>query len=88
MVKLEKYLTVDDVGTVVNPLIVEGQVHGGIAQAFGQAITEGINYDESGQLLTGSLLDYCIPRADDLINFETFTDQTSPCKINPLELRV
>jgi carbon-monoxide dehydrogenase large subunit len=80
-----RYTTVDDVGRVINPLIVAGQVHGGIAQAVGQALLENTHYDaESGQLTTGSLLDYCLPRADDLPSFNTFTDETTPCKINPL----
>ncbi len=80
-----RYTTVDDVGRVVNPMIVAGQVHGGIAQAVGQALLEDARYDpESGQLVTGSLLDYCMPRADNLPSFSTFTDESSPCKINPL----
>jgi aerobic carbon-monoxide dehydrogenase large subunit len=83
--EIVRYTTVDDVGRVINPLIVAGQVHGGIAQAVGQALMENARYDpESGQLVTGSLLDYCIPRADDLPNFDTHTDETTPCKINPL----
>jgi carbon-monoxide dehydrogenase large subunit len=84
-VAIVKYTTVDDVGRVINPLIVAGQVHGGIAQAAGQALLENTRYDpESGQLLTGSLMDYCVPRADNLPSIETYTDQTTPCKINPL----
>jgi aerobic carbon-monoxide dehydrogenase large subunit len=84
-VQIVKYTTVDDVGRVINPLIVAGQVHGGIAQALGQALLEDTRYDpESGQLLTGSLMDYCIPRADDLPSITTYTDETTPCKINPL----
>ncbi len=83
--KIVRYTTVDDVGRVVNPMIVAGQVHGGIAQAVGQALMEDTRYDpESGQLLTGSMLDYCMPRADDLPNFDTHTDESTPCKINPL----
>lgn len=83
--QIVRYTTVDDVGRVINPLIVAGQVHGGIAQAVGQALLESARYDpESGQLVTGSLLDYCLPRADDLPNFATFTDESTPCKINPL----
>ena len=75
----------DDVGRVVNPLIVAGQVHGGIAQAVGQAMLEDARYDaESGQLVTGTFMDYCVPRADDLPNFSTSTDESQPCKINPL----
>jgi aerobic carbon-monoxide dehydrogenase large subunit len=83
--EIVRYTTMDDVGRVVNPMIVAGQVHGGIAQAVGQALLENANYDpDSGQLLNGSLLDYCIPRADDLPDFDTNTDETTPCKINPL----
>jgi aerobic carbon-monoxide dehydrogenase large subunit len=83
--EIVRYTTVDDVGRVVNPMIVAGQVHGGIAQAVGQALMEDTRYDpDSGQLLTGSFLDYCVPRADDLPNIATFTDESSPCKINPL----
>lgn len=79
-----RYTTVDDVGRVINPLIVAGQVHGGIAQAVGQALLEQVVYDETGQLLTGSFMDYCIPRADDVPNFDTHTDESQPCTINPL----
>lgn len=83
--EIVRYTTMDDVGRVVNPMIVAGQVHGGIAQAVGQALLENASYDpDSGQLLNGSLLDYCIPRADDLPNFDTNTDETTLCKINPL----
>ncbi|MFN0039137.1 MAG: xanthine dehydrogenase family protein molybdopterin-binding subunit [Burkholderiales bacterium] len=83
--QIVRYTTMDDVGRVINPLIVAGQVHGGIAQAVGQALLENAHYDPaSGQLVTGSLLDYCLPRADDLPNFDTFTDESTPCKINPL----
>jgi carbon-monoxide dehydrogenase large subunit len=65
-VKLEQIVAVDDCGTVVNPLIVAGQVHGGIAQAVGQALAERVIYDTQGQLLTGSLGDYAVPRAADM----------------------
>jgi aerobic carbon-monoxide dehydrogenase large subunit len=83
--EIVKYTTVDDVGRVINPMIVAGQVHGGIAQAVGQAMLEQTRYDEeTGQLITGSMLDYCLPRADDLPSFDTHTDETTPCKINPL----
>ena len=83
--EIVRYTTVDDVGRVVNPMIVAGQVHGGIAQAVGQALLEDARYDaESGQLVTGSFLDYCMPRADNLPSISTFTDESSPCKINPL----
>ncbi len=83
-VEIVRYTTVDDVGRVVNPLIVAGQVHGGIAQAVGQALMEQVVYDGEGQLLTGSFMDYALPRADDLPSFDTHTDESSPCKINPL----
>ena len=82
--EIVRYTTVDDVGRVINPLIVAGQIHGGIAQAVGQALYEQVHYDETGQLLTGSFMDYCIPRADDLPNFDTHTDESQPCRINPL----
>ncbi len=84
VVQIARYTTVDDVGRVINPLIVAGQVHGGIAQAVGQALLEQVVYDETGQLLTGSFMDYCIPRADDLPSIDTYTDESQPCTINPL----
>ncbi len=65
-------------------MIVAGQVHGGIAQAVGQALMERVVYDGDGQLLTGSFMDYGLPRADDLPSFVTYTDESQPCKINPL----
>ena len=83
-VDIVRYTTVDDVGRVINPLIVAGQVHGGIAQAVGQALMERIVYDGDGQLLTGSFMDYAVPRAADLPAFATYTDESQPCRINPL----
>jgi len=84
-ITLVGYWVVDDVGTVINPMIVEGQVHGGIAQGVGQALLERCAYDPaSGQLLSGSFLDYTIPRADELPMFATETDQSQPCTHNPL----
>jgi carbon-monoxide dehydrogenase large subunit len=83
-VEIVRYTTVDDVGRVINPLIVAGQVHGGIAQAVGQALMEQVVYDDDGQLLTGSFMDYALPRADDLPGIDTHTDESSPCRINPL----
>ena len=83
-VEIVRYTTVDDVGRVINPLIVAGQVHGGIAQAVGQALMEQVVYDDEGQLLTGSFMDYALPRADDLPDIDTHTDESSPCRINPL----
>jgi carbon-monoxide dehydrogenase large subunit len=85
VVDIVRYTTLDDVGRVINPMIVAGQVHGGIAQAVGQALLEDARYDpQTGQLVTGSLLDYGVPRADDLPDIATFTDESSPCRINPL----
>jgi len=81
------WVAVDDFGNVINPMIVEGQVHGGIAQGIGQALLEGVVYDtESGQLMTGSFLDYCMPRADDLPNFNVAMTHT-PCPHNPLGVK-
>ena len=78
------FTAVDDVGRVINPMIVEGQVHGGVAQGIGQALLESCVYDtKSGQLLTGSLMDYTMPRADDLPNFKVATHATM-CTHNPL----
>lgn len=69
-VELRKYVAVDDCGPQINPMIVEGQVHGGVVQGIGQALWEGAVYDDSGQLLTGSLLDYALPRANELPDIE------------------
>jgi carbon-monoxide dehydrogenase large subunit len=80
------WTAVDDFGTVVNPMIVEGQVHGGVAQGVGQALLEGAIYDQSGQLLNGSLMDYCMPRADNLPSFKVDTIVT-PSPSNPLGIK-
>ncbi len=69
-----KYTVVDDFGVLMNPMLAEGQVHGGVAQGIGQAITEHLVYDEDGQLLTGSFLDYGMPRADDIPNMPFHTE--------------
>ncbi len=85
--KVERFTAVDDFGNIVNPMIVSGQVHGGIAQGLGQAMMEGCVYDtESGQLLTGSYMDYVMPRADDLPNF-TVDHTVTPCTHNPLGVK-
>ncbi len=87
-VKVERFSAVDDFGNVVNPMIVEGQVHGGIAQGIGQALLEQGVYDPaSGQLLTGSYLDYAMPRADDLPAFAVQTAKGTPCTHNPLGVK-
>ncbi len=83
VVEIAQFTAVDDFGTIINPMIVEGQVHGGIAQGVGQALLENCVYDESGQLQTGSYMDYCMPRADDLPDF-TVGMTTTPCTHNPV----
>jgi carbon-monoxide dehydrogenase large subunit len=84
--RIDRWIAVDDFGTVINPMIVEGQVHGGIAQGVGQAMLERTVYDSEGQLLTGSYMDYCMPRAGDLPSF--IIDLTStPCPSNPLGIK-
>ncbi len=75
---------VDDIGTVVNPMIVEGQIHGGLAQGIGQALLERCAYDGGGQLVSGSFMDYAVARADDLPPFVTECDESQPCTHNPL----
>jgi carbon-monoxide dehydrogenase large subunit len=75
-VRLRKYVCVDDVGNQINPMIVEGQVHGGLAQGIAQALYEGVVYDDDGNLLTASLADYLIPSAADLPSFDTATTVT------------
>ena len=86
-VDILRYLVVDDFGTVVNPLLLAGQVNGGIAQGVGQAMLERVVYDnESGQLVTGSLTDYALPRADDLPPLE-FAYNVVPCLTNPLGIK-
>ena len=84
--EIKRFVAVDDVGNVVNPMIVDGQVHGGLAQGIGQALLEGAVYDESGQLTTGTYLDYAMPRADDLPSFEVDRNVT-PCPHNPLGVK-
>jgi aerobic carbon-monoxide dehydrogenase large subunit len=85
-VKLNRFIAVDDVGNVINPMIVDGQIHGGLAQGIGQAMFEGIQYDEEGNITNGSFMDYCMPRADDLPMFE-IDRQTTPCPHNPLGVK-
>ena len=80
------FTAVDDIGRVINPMIVEGQVHGGVAQGIGQALLEGCNYDSEGQLLTGSYMDYTMPRADDIPNFVVGT-QSTLCTHNTLGVK-
>jgi aerobic carbon-monoxide dehydrogenase large subunit len=85
-VKLLRYVAVDDVGRVINPMIVDGMVHGGIAQGVAQALWEYAAYDESGQLVSGSMMDYALPKADDLPFYET--DRTvTPSPVNPMGVK-
>ena len=84
--EIVNWTAVDDFGTVVNPMIVEGQVHGGIAQGIGQALLEGAVYDKDGQLVTGSLMDYCMPHAHDVPSFKVgLTETKAPS--NPLGIK-
>ncbi len=86
VVELVSFVAVDDFGHVINPMIVDGQVHGGVAQGVGQALLEHGIYDEHGQLQTGSFMDYCMPRADDMPDFTVDTTVT-PCTHNPLGVK-
>jgi carbon-monoxide dehydrogenase large subunit len=82
--RVVRYTTVDDVGIAINPMLVTGQVHGGVAQGIGQALYEGVTYDPEGQLLTASYQDYCIPRAEDVPPIQVTLDDSAPCRTNPL----
>ncbi|CCD93808.1 putative dehydrogenase/oxidase; molybdopterin binding protein [Bradyrhizobium sp. ORS 375] len=82
--RVVRYTTVDDVGVAVNPMLVAGQIHGGVAQGIGQALYENVAYDADGQLLTATYQDYCIPRADDVPPITVTLDDSAPCKTNPL----
>jgi carbon-monoxide dehydrogenase large subunit len=85
--QIVSYTAVDDFGNIINPMVVAGQVHGGLAQGIGQALMEACRYDErTGQLLTGSYLDYVMPRAADLPDFNLATEVT-PCTHNPLGVK-
>jgi len=81
-----RYVVVDDFGNVVNPLLLTGQIHGGVAQGIGQALIEGCVYDEGGQLLTGSFMDYAMPHADAIPPVE-FSYNVVPCRTNPLGVK-
>ena len=82
-VEVVRYTVVDDFGTLINPMLVEGQVHGGVVQGIGQALMENTVYDEAGQLIAGSYMDYTMPRADDVPSF-AFGSHPVPAKTNPL----
>ena len=85
-VEVVQFTASDDFGTIINPMIVEGQVHGGIAQGIGQALMEQVVYDEDGQLITGSYMDYTMPRADDLPSYSVHHASTI-CPNNPLGMK-
>jgi carbon-monoxide dehydrogenase large subunit len=82
-VDLKRYVAVDDVGNIINPLVVHGQLHGGIAQGIAQALYEHAVYDDNGQLLSGTLMDYAIPNAGMLLNFE-IGHTVTPSPVNPM----
>ena len=82
-IEVVRYSVVDDFGTLINPMLVEGQVHGGIVQGLGQAMMEDTVYDADGQLIAGSYMDYAMPRADDVPAFD-FGSHPVPCTTNPL----
>ena len=86
VVNVDRYTVVDDFGNLINPMLVAGQVHGGVAQGIGQALTERVVFDEDGQLLTASFMDYGMPRADDvpMINFST---ECTPSLYNPMGMK-
>jgi carbon-monoxide dehydrogenase large subunit len=86
-VTILNFTAADDFGNVVNPMIVEGQVHGGLAQGIGQALLENCAYDANGQLLSGSFMDYAMPRADDLPSFRVDHSCVTPCTHNPLGVK-
>ncbi|MCC0031691.1 MAG: xanthine dehydrogenase family protein molybdopterin-binding subunit [Brucellaceae bacterium] len=83
---IQRFVAADDFGNIINPMIVEGQVHGGLTQGIGQAMLEGVHYADNGQLLTASYMDYCMPRADDVPSYEV-SHQTTPCTTNPLGIK-
>ena len=86
-VSIERFSAADDFGNIVNPMIVDGQVHGGIGQGIGQALLEGCVYDENGQLLSASYMDYAMPRADDLPFYTVDHSCQTPCTHNPLGVK-
>ncbi|HXY04994.1 MAG TPA: xanthine dehydrogenase family protein molybdopterin-binding subunit [Burkholderiaceae bacterium] len=86
-VRVDRFTACDDFGNVVNPMIVEGQVHGGVAHGLGQALLESCRYDEDGQLVSGSFMDYAMPRADDVPTLQVETVAGTPCTHNPLGVK-
>ena len=86
VISLREYYSVDDCGPRISPLLVEGQIHGGLAQGIGQALLEEVIFDESGQLLTGTMMDYAMPRADDFPHF-TINKTVTETTLNPLGVK-
>jgi len=86
-VTVERYVAVDDFGSIINPQLLAGQVYGGIGQGIGQALHEACVYDAEGQLLSGSFMDYSLPRADDMPDIEFAYHEDAPCRTNPLGLK-
>ena len=87
VVRLDRYIIVDDFGSLVNPRLALGQVHGGVAQGIGQSLLEHVVFDPEGQLLSGSLMDYALPRAQDLPNFAGGLNDSAPTASNPLGVK-
>ena len=87
ILEVVNFAAVDDVGRVINPMIVEGQVHGGVAQGLGQALLENVVYDDHGQPLTGSYMDYAMPRAEDVPFYQVDHSCATPCTHNPLGVK-
>ncbi|HEX8097577.1 MAG TPA: molybdopterin cofactor-binding domain-containing protein, partial [Pyrinomonadaceae bacterium] len=85
-IKFQRYVAVDDCGKVINPMLVDGQVQGGIVQSIGQALYEEVVYDEAGQLLTGTLMDYAVPKAAMIPQMELDRTET-PTDVNPLGVK-
>jgi carbon-monoxide dehydrogenase large subunit len=81
-----RFVAVDDCGRLINPMLVEGQIHGGIAQGLAQALFEEVVYDENGRLLTGSLMDYAVPRAENMPHLE-LSHTVTPTDVNPLGIK-
>jgi carbon-monoxide dehydrogenase large subunit len=85
-VQVKRYVAVDDIGNIINPMIVDGQVHGGVAQGLGQALYEQAVYDENGQLITGEFMDYCIPKASMMPHIES-SHTCTPSPVNPMGVK-
>jgi aerobic carbon-monoxide dehydrogenase large subunit len=85
-VDIARYVAVDDCGPAINPMLIEGQIHGGVVHGIGQALYERIQYDENGQLVTGTFVDYCLPSAADVPNIETDRTET-PSPTNSLGVK-